>query len=336
MKRTMVALAVLAAGTAFAIAPASAKTYTMKIGFATIHDSNHFVANWMKKELERRSNGQIKVGVFPSSQLGKIPRQIEGIQVGSQEAFEGPPGFLIGLNKAFMVTDAPGLFHSIDHQSRAVNYGPFYKKFMNLGDNKGVVGNVIWSCGDTSINTVKPFRKLADVQGLKLRVLATPIERAVVAEMGATGVPMPYTEVLPGMQRGVIDGVRTGIIVMYPSKFYTVAKNVTLTATGYIACAQWLSKSWLKSLPENLRDLVFDVGRDVTPMAAMWGRDMTHAAQKAWKKVGHVYHLSAKEEAELIKRVAPIGQKILGSDPATKDMYALLKEAAVATATNWK
>lgn len=336
MKRTMVGLAALLAGAAIMAGPASAKTYNMKIGFATINDSNHYVANWMKKELEKRSDGQIKVGVFPAGQLGKIPREIEGIQLGSQEAFEGPPGFLIGLNKAFMVTDAPGIFDSIDHQSRAVNYGPFHKKFMNLADSKGVVGNVIWSCGDTSINTVKPFKKLSDLQGLKIRVLATPLERAVIADLGATGVPMPYTEVLPGMQRGVIDGVRTGIIVMYPSKFYTVAKNVTLTATGYIACAQWLSKTWLKSLPENLRDMVFQVGRDVAPMAAMWGRDMTYAAQKAWAKVGNVYHLSDAEEAELLKRVAPIGEKILGSDPETKDMYKLLKEAAAATRADWK
>ena len=43
------------------------------------------------------------------------------------------------------------------------------------------------------------------------------------------------------MQRKVIDGVRSGVIVMFPSKFYTVAKHLTLTGMGHISCGQWLS-----------------------------------------------------------------------------------------------
>lgn len=337
MKRLMLALAAVAAGMALSAVPASAqKTYTMKIGFATINDSQHYVANWMQKEFERRSDGRIEVKVYPAGQLGKIARQIEGIQLGTQEVYSGPPGFFIGLNRAFMVTDAPGLFDGIMHQSRAVNYEPFREKFLRLGEDKGVVGNTIFSCGDTAVNTIKPFEKLADIQGAKIRVLATPLERAVMEAMGASGVPMPYTEVLPAMQRGVIDGVRTGIIVMYPSKFYTVAKHVTLTATAHIACAQWLSKSWLKSLPEDLRQLVRDVGREVTPMAAMWGEQMTRQAERDWEKEGTLHGLPEDEQKQLLERVSTIGDKILGNDPKTKDMYALLKQAAEATRSDWK
>ncbi len=107
MKRLLLASAAVAAASAMAIAPAQAKTYNMKIGMVTINDSNHFSANWMKKEIEAKSNGRIKVGVFPAAQLGKIPRQIEAIQLGTQEVFMIPPGFFIGIDKRFMVTDAP-------------------------------------------------------------------------------------------------------------------------------------------------------------------------------------------------------------------------------------
>ena len=197
MKRLLTVSAILAAGAAFTVAPASAqKTYTMKIGFVTINDSNHRMASWMKKDLEAKSGGRIKVGVFPAGQLGKVPRQIEGIQLGTQESFLIPPGFFVGINRAYMVTDAPGLFDSIAHQYRAANHPPFRDRFFKLGEDKGILGNAIWSCGDTAVNTIKPFRKLADIKGLKIRVLATPLERAVMEKMGATGVPMPYTEVL--------------------------------------------------------------------------------------------------------------------------------------------
>jgi len=332
MKRLLIASAALAASAAFAVAPAKAqKTYNMKIGFMTINDSNHKQANWLKKEIETKSQGRIKVGVFPAAQLGKIPRQIEGLQLGTQEAFNIPPGFFIGINRAFMVTDAPGLFANEAHQFRAVNHEPFRNKFLNLAEKQGIVGGSIWSCGSTSVNTVKPFKKMADIKGLKIRVLATPLERAVMEKMGATGVPMPYTEVLPGMQRGTIDGVRTGIIVMYPSKFYTVAKHVTLIGTAHIACGQFLSASWLKSLPADLRGVVMQAERDVTPLVGKWGEEMTRAAEKKWEGVGQVHYLPEAERAELIKRVAPIGDELLGKDPRTSEMFALLKKAAAAT-----
>lgn len=134
--------ATIAAG--LAITPAQAqKTYTMKIGFVTINDSNHMQANWLKKEIEAKSAGRIKVGIFPAAQLGKIPRQIEGIQLGTQEAFNIPPGFFIGINRAFMVTDAPGLFTGEAHQYRAVNHEPFRDKFLNLAEKQGIVGGSI-------------------------------------------------------------------------------------------------------------------------------------------------------------------------------------------------
>lgn len=332
MKRLLLASVAIAAGAAFAVAPAQAqKTYKMKIGMVTINDSNHFAANWQKKYIEEKSGGRIEVGVFPAAQLGKVPRQIEGVQLGTQEAFNIPPGFFIGIDKGFMVTDAPGMFDDIEHAQRAVNYPKFRDKFTQLGASKGFIINYVWGCGDTSIATVKPFKTLDDLKGRKIRVLATPLEREVIKSMGATGIPMPYSEVLPGMQRKTIDGVRSAIIVMHPSKFWTVAKHITLTGMGQISCGQFLSTAWLKTLPDDLREIVMESGRLVTPMAGNWGRDLTKKAEINWAKDATVHRLSAADQAELRKRVSPIADNILANDPKTKEMYALLKEAVAAT-----
>ena len=121
MRRSIFAVAVLAAAAMVSSGALAQKTFTMKIGMPTINDSNHFSALWVKKEIEAKSNGRIQERVFPASQLGKIPRQIEGIQLGTQEAFNNPPGFFVGIERAFMVTDAPGLFDDISHAHRAVN-----------------------------------------------------------------------------------------------------------------------------------------------------------------------------------------------------------------------
>ena len=333
MKKINAVFAAAAAAAVLSAGAVGAKTINMKIGMVTINDSNHNTSNWMKKEIEAKTNGRIKVGVFPAAQLGKIPRQIEAIQLGTQEVFMIPPGFFIGIDKRFMVTDAPGMFTDEKHATRAVNQPEFFNTFSQMGANKGFVLMSMWGCGGTSIATLKPFKKLADLKGRKIRVLATPLERAVIGSLGATGVPIPYSEVLPSLQRKTIDGVRSSIGVMHPSKFWTVAKSITLTGMAQITCGSFTSTAWLNKLPSDLKKIVIDVAKASTKHAGKWGHDLTRAAEKNWasEKGTAVYSLSDAEQAELIKRVRPIGDKILGQDPKTKDIYALLKKVAAAT-----
>src|SRR5207247_8982883 len=83
-------------GVALAVAamPAAAQTYTLKIGNATINDVQH---EWQKRwgaRVEKRSGGRIRAEIYPASQLGSIPRMIEGLQLGTLEAWIGPPEFL--------------------------------------------------------------------------------------------------------------------------------------------------------------------------------------------------------------------------------------------------
>ena len=200
----------MAAGLVLGLSPTVglAKTYIMKTGFATIHDSQHKSAQWMKKELTKTTGGQIDLKIFPLSQLGKIPRQIEGIQLGTQEAFITPPGFFVGINAAFQVPDAPALFDDMLHQSRALNHPTVRNKFLRLAEHAGVVGNYIWCAGDTSFATSKPFKTLADLRGRKIRVLASKIEVALMKEFGAAGIPMPFTEVLPAVAETPVTAKR--------------------------------------------------------------------------------------------------------------------------------
>ena len=95
-RATYVAAALIAIGAT----PALSQTFEMKVGFVTVNDSQHQTAKWFAEEMQARTNGAIKVKIFPLAQLGKIPRQVEGIQLGTQEAFISPPGFFVGINPA--------------------------------------------------------------------------------------------------------------------------------------------------------------------------------------------------------------------------------------------
>jgi TRAP-type transport system periplasmic protein len=327
-------LSVAAVGVALALSPttgASAAT-AMKIGLATINDGQHKSANWIAEEVMKRTNGSIDVKVYPAAQLGKIPRQIEGVLFGTQEAFISPPGFFKGLNPAFAAPDAPGLFTSFAHQTKTLNHPSVREKFLNLATPKGVTGVYITASGASALAMRDPVRKLSDVKGKKIRVLASPVEVAIMRELGAAGTPMAYSEVLPAIQRRVLDGASSAITVMGPSKFYTVAKYITPTAFTYIPTSMWTNANWLAKLSEKERQIVLQVGQEVAMIANKWSEDDTAIWEKKWgEEGGEVIRLDEAERKAALDKLRPMGDAIFMNDPTIAPMYKLIKAAAKET-----
>src|SRR6516165_8521525 len=150
----------IAAGAALAIgmiaiSPAAhaqaGKTFVMKLSTATINDTQH---EWLKRfvaAVEKDSGGRIKGEIYPASQLGSIPRQIEGVQFGSIQAWIGPPEFLVGVDERYEALSAPGLFTSMDQDLRVIWDPAVRDMILSLGGNKGLAGIGINPIGPSSI-----------------------------------------------------------------------------------------------------------------------------------------------------------------------------------------
>ena len=92
--------AALAAGAGSAAAQDN-KVMVIKLATATLNDAQH---EWLKRfaaKIEKNTNGRMKAEVYPASQLGTIPRMIEGTQLGSIQIWVGPPEFLVGVDQRF-------------------------------------------------------------------------------------------------------------------------------------------------------------------------------------------------------------------------------------------
>ncbi len=121
-------------------AHAQEKTYVMKVTTPTINDGPHLLAKNFAAAVERDSGGRIKGEVYPASQLGSIPRQIEGVQFGAIQAAVIPPEFFVGVDERFEVMAAPGLVNSIEHGQRLAADPAVLKLMLGLGANKGLHG----------------------------------------------------------------------------------------------------------------------------------------------------------------------------------------------------
>ena len=133
----------------------------MKIGTATIGtgDQNMWM-QWLKERVEQRVPGKIKVELYPGSQLGDNTRMLEGVQLGTIEAYVAPTAFMTPADRRFQILDMPGVFDSLEHGQKVVTDPEFRKYFTSLGEAKGIGALSIWSSGTSIFVTArKPDRK---------------------------------------------------------------------------------------------------------------------------------------------------------------------------------
>jgi TRAP-type C4-dicarboxylate transport system substrate-binding protein len=325
-------LAVVAVAGAFG-APAAAQTapLVMKIGTATVNDPQH---EWMKvfaALVERGSTGRIKVEIYPASQLGTIPRMIEGTQFGSIQGFVGPPEFLSAVDSRFEVLSAPGLFKDIPHARRTLEDPEFDAAFLALGANKGLKGIGLFINGPAAIVTRAPVRKLADLEGKKVRVLASPLQIEQMRRLKATPVPMSLGEVLPALQQGALDGMMGGPVFTV-FKFYDVAKYMYEPNHLIVTTMTVINKGWFDKLAPDLQKVVADAGVKATQDVYQYTIDYLAKQRDGWTAAGgEITQPTAAEHAQLMKLMLPIGDEVTSRKPEEKALFELLQRAAKRT-----
>ena len=293
------------------------KTYVMKLSTATRNDPQE---EWLKRfaaAVEKDSGGRIKGEIYNASQLGSIPRQIEGTQFGAIQAWIGPPEFLVGIDERYESLSAPGLFKTFDQDAAVIGDPQVRDMMLDLGANKGLTGIAIMPTGSSSIVVRKPVHHLAEFEGMKIRVLASQFQLEMIKRMGASPVAMSLGDVMPALQQGAIDGALGTIPVFVPLKYSDVTKYMVETEQPYVNVVTVMSKKWLEGLPPDLQKTVRDDATAVTAEIVPFTRDFIATQKQAWTdQGGELIKLPPEEQAELTARVSSIGADLSKDKPA--------------------
>jgi tripartite ATP-independent transporter DctP family solute receptor len=184
-------------------------------------------ANKFKELIESRSAGKIKVNIYPGGQLGAEREINEAILEGSIQIGVGA-GAMANLAPIYNIVQVPFLVQGQKHMT-AIATGDVGKKLAKKIEDEAGFRVLAWfSTGDSPIETVKnPVRKPADLEGVKIRVIETPVLVDAMKALGADPTPMPYTEVYTGLKQGVIDGAHLDVLSVDSLKVYEVAKFMT-------------------------------------------------------------------------------------------------------------
>ncbi len=324
---TIVLSLTLALGAAWA----QDKTYTMKISLPTLNDPSYFFAKDYAAALEKDSGGRIKPQIFPLSQLGSIPRQIEGTQFGSIQCALIPPEFFVGVDDRFEVMSAPGLVASMAQGQRVAADPAVRKLMLGLGANKGLHGVAIFMNSPSSVIAKAPIRHLADFKGKKIRVLASPFQTAPMARLGATPVAMTLADVVPAMQQGAIDGAVGGIVVWTPMHFNDAAKYVTETGQPAVFAIVEVNKAWYDSLPADLQKIVDSDAAAQQAAIGPLASEIVDKARKGWTASGELISLPGDEQAELMKTFSSAVAEVAKAKPSLDAAYKIVGDAAQRT-----
>jgi TRAP-type C4-dicarboxylate transport system substrate-binding protein len=305
---------------------------TMKLSTATLNDTQH---EWLKRfaaAVEKDSGGRIKAEVYPASQLGTIPRQIEGVQFASIQGWCGPPEFLVGVDERYEAMSSPGLFTSREQYERTVKDPTVTGLMLGLGANKGLVGAGIFPIGPSSIITRKQIQHLSDYAGLKIRVLASPFQLEMIKRMGASPVAMTLADVLPALQQGAIDGSLTTMTQYTTLHYIDAAKYVVETDQPYVTSMTVLSKKWVDGLPPDLQKIVRDDATKVSTDIVPFVDQFFDAQRQIWKDSGgSATHLPEADQAAMLAKISSIAEDLSASKP---DLNATVKTIFAAAAKN--
>jgi TRAP-type C4-dicarboxylate transport system substrate-binding protein len=310
-------------------AHADDKTYVMKFTLPTVNEAQHQLAKNYAAAVERDSGGRIKTEIYPASQLGSIPRQIEGTQFGAIQMSVLPPEFFVGIDERFEIMAAPGLIRDMAQGQRLAADPAVQKLILGLGANKGLRGLGLFMAEHNEVISRSPIRHLADFKGKKLRIFASDFQSVALQRLGGTPVAMTLGDVLPAIQQGAIDGAYAGVQVFSGMHFFDAAKAVTLVDQPAIFLVAEANAKWLDSLPADLREIVV---RDAAAQALAINPqavEIEERAHKGWTEHGGEFiKLPPDEQAKLLDILSSVGEDVSQKKPAVHDAYQTVKQAA--------
>lgn len=183
-------------------------------------------------KLNKATEGRLSVQMYASMQLGGEKEAIEQAQVGALAIARVSVGTLGPVVDELNVLNMPFLFRDVAH-ARKVLDGDIGEELLDKVTNHptaGLVGLCWMDAGSRSMYTVKkPVRTIADLKGLKMRVIGNPMFVEMMNALGGNGIAMGYDQVFTALQTGVIDGAENNPPSFVFDNHFQVAKFYTKT-----------------------------------------------------------------------------------------------------------
>jgi TRAP-type C4-dicarboxylate transport system substrate-binding protein len=271
--------------------------------FPAPHKVSQLAVEW-GKEIEKRTNGRVKVTMYHGGTLTPPDKIYDGVVKGLSHVGLSVLSYSAGRFPLSEVIDLPLGYKSGLAATRLIN--EFYRKFRpkELDDVKVMYFH---ANGPGMVHTKKPVNKLEDFKGVKIRATGTTAK--LVQALGATPVALPMPETYDALSRGVADGVWSPIEALQGWRLGEVVKNSTRAAAAASTVSFFvvMNKGSWSSLPPNAQKIIEQINEEwIEKQGNLWD-DIDKAGLEFVKAKGHnIVTLSSSEQDRWVKAVKPL------------------------------
>jgi tripartite ATP-independent transporter DctP family solute receptor len=300
---------------------------TIKLGVVTKPGSaQNIVAEKFKELIEQRSNGAYNVKIFHSKSIGNETEILQQIQMNTIQMGVITGGPFDTFNPIVRVINYPFLFKD-SAQADAILDGPIGKEILDDLASVGFKGLCFSENGFRNLtNSKRAVKTDADIKGLKIRVMASPLHQAIWKALGANPTPMPwpiYTE----LEQGVIDGQENPLWVMEVYKFYEIQKYMTMTRHVYSPHIDVASMIWWKGLKPADQEMIQKAMYEAAVFQRKDNRDKDGARLALLKEKGMIIEENP-DLASLRARVADLKDMDLFEQPKVQALLMKIMDAS--------
>ena len=260
--------------------------------------------------VEERSNGRIKIEVYPSSQLGEEKAAIEQVQFGAIDFTRVSISPLAAFASQFDALQLPYVFRDSEHEFKVLN-GTIGTELLDSLTPAGFVGLSWYDSGSRNFyNTKREVKTPADLKGLKIRVQQSDLMVSMVNLLGAVATPMAYGEVYSGLQTGVIEGAENNWPSYFSTSHYEVAKFITMDEHTRVPEITIASKISMDKLSKEDQALIKKAAKDSMPFQIAAWKAYEKVSEDAVRKAGNIVTVpSAADKAAFQAAMAPLYAK---------------------------
>ncbi len=188
----------------------------------------HKGMEFMATDLEKRSNGQMKITIYPSGQLGAERECLELLQIGSLDMTKVSASVMENFAPDYQVLSLPYIFRDREH-SYTVLDGEVGRQLLEEGEKYRLKGLCFYDAGSRSFYTKdRPIMAPEDLHGLKIRVQKSKTAVEMIEHLGGSPTPIPWGELYTALQQGVVDGAENNPPSFFFSRHYEVCKYYTI------------------------------------------------------------------------------------------------------------
>ncbi|MEH7177984.1 TRAP transporter substrate-binding protein [Neobacillus vireti] len=312
------------------------KVYTLDLNIPLPDNSanskvHYYSYKWFTEEIEKRSEGRMKINVYFNGQLAQLPELLDAVASGTVDMGYATTSFYGDLVPEGNITNLPLWAKDVDEaydlwHNKGIGeiYNNAFKEYGVTPIMNNFVGNGGWLLN-------KPVHSVEDMKGL---IIATygGLFNAWLKELGATGVDLPNADWYDGMSRGVVDGIPTAFSTLKNLKLNEVVDYVVAPPfNNALMVTTFISNKTLEELPKDLQDILLETAKEAETQALQGSKEDSEKVLQEVKdfekaKAFEVITLSKEAEKEFYDSIQPMWDEFASLSEGNAKIIEIIRE----------